>query len=67
MALGTTGTVVTAAAVAGLAGAGAVLVVGGSPGSAPPQSAETGRLVAELEERISKQENELRSLRARLR
>ena len=45
MALGTTGTVVTAAAVAGLAGAGAVLVVGGFPGFASPQSAETGRLV----------------------
>jgi len=66
MALGTTGTVVTAAAVAGLAGAGAVLVVGGAPGSAPPPSPDAVHRVTELEERISKQENELRTLRARL-
>jgi hypothetical protein len=65
MALGTTGTVVIAALVAGFAGAGAALAVRG--GDAPPSSiAADARRIADLEERLSKQDGEIRGLQARL-
>ena len=64
MALGTTGMVAVAALVAGLAGAGAALAVrGGSPVTA--SVAESAR-VADLEERIAKQDAEIRTLLARV-
>lgn len=64
MALGTTGMVAVSALVAGLAGAGAALAVrGGSPATA--SVAESAR-VADLEERLAKQDAEIRTLLARV-
>jgi hypothetical protein len=66
MALGTTGLVVTAALVAGAAGAGAAVAIleSSKPSTAAP-AADTERL-ASLEERVSKQDRELADLRSRL-
>lgn len=66
MALGSTGVVVVAALAAGVAGAGAAVVLMGSPAAAPaPPAAVDGR-VAALEQRLAKQEGEIRALQARL-
>jgi len=66
MALGTTGLVVTAALVAGAAGAGAAVAIleSSKPSSAAP-AADTERLTS-LEDRVAKQDRELSDLRSRL-
>ena len=66
MALGTTGLVVTAALVAGAAGAGAAVAIleSSRPSSSAP-AADTERL-ASLEDRVAKQDRELTDLRSRL-
>jgi len=66
MAIGSTGIVVVAALAAGVAGAGAAVVLMGSPGAPPsPTAAEDGR-VAALEKQVARQEDEIRALRARV-
>jgi hypothetical protein len=65
MALGTTGTVVVAALVAGAAGAGAVLVLGPAAPASRDPGGDPARAAA-LEERVARQDREIASLRARL-
>ncbi len=65
MALGTAGTLVAAAVVAGAVGAGTVLLLG-EPARAPSPAAPSGDGVAALQDRLDRQEKEIAALRARL-